>query len=76
MSKTAQRTQLYFGEMAAWRYDFHRHPQLGFNEQRTSVGGTKLLTSFRIQVHRNVGRAGVVGVLQRGNGTYSQGVWV
>ena len=74
MSRTAYRTHAHFDEMAAWRHDFHRHPELGFNEQRTSARVAELLEGFGIEVHRNVGRTGVVGVLRRGDGPRSIGI--
>ncbi len=60
--------------MTEWRRDFHRHPELGFDESRTSARVAGLLESFGIEVHREIGRTGVVGVLQRGNGTRSIGL--
>ena len=54
-----------------WRRDFHRHPELGFEEHRTSGKIATLLRSFGIEVHTGIGETGVVGVLQRGNGTAS-----
>lgn len=61
-------------QMAAWRHDFHRHPELGFNETRTAKRVAELLTSFGLEVHTGVGKTGVVGVLQKGNGTASIGL--
>ncbi len=61
-------------EMQIWRRDFHAHPELGFNEKRTASRVVELLESFGIEVHREVGRTGVVGVLQKGNGTWSIGL--
>ena len=58
-------------EMTAWRHDFHRHPELGFQEERTAEIVVGLLKSFGLEVHEKVGGTGVVGVLQRGNGTGS-----
>ena len=58
-------------EMTGWRRDFHRHPELGFGEHRTSARIAELLTSFGLDVHAGVGGTGVVGVLQRGNGEAS-----
>ena len=55
-------------EMRDWRHDFHRHPELGFDEHRTSARVAELLESFGLSVTRGVGQTGVVGVLQRGNG--------
>jgi len=54
-----------------WRHDFHQHPELGFEENRTSEQVASLLTSFGIETYRGIGRTGVVGVLQKGNGTAS-----
>jgi len=54
-----------------WRQDFHRHPELGFEEHRTSEKVAALLSSFGIETHRGLGQTGVVGVLQCGNGTKS-----
>ena len=58
-------------EMTSWRHDFHRHPELGFQEERTAGIVARLLTSFGLEVHEKIGGTGVVGVLQRGNGTGS-----
>ena len=60
--------------MVGWRHDFHRHPELGFDEHRTSERVAGLLESFGLEVHRGIGRTGVVGVLQRGNATRSVGL--
>ncbi len=67
-------TQQLRDEMTGWRRDFHTHPELGFDEQRTSDRVAELLTEFGVEVHRGVGQTGVVGVLQRGNGTRSIGI--
>ena len=55
-------------QMTGWRRDFHRHPEPGFAEERTSAHIASLLESFGIEVHRNIGKTGIVGILQRGNG--------
>ena len=60
--------------MTDWRRDLHRHPELGFNEHRTAEKVASLLESFGLDVHRGVGQTGVVGVLQKGNGTGSIGI--
>lgn len=54
-----------------WRRDFHQHPELGFEEHRTSEKVAELLSSFGIETYRGLGQTGVVGVLQCGNGTKS-----
>ena len=55
-------------QMTEWRRDFHRHPELGFAEERTAARVANLLESFGLEVHRSIGNTGVVGILQRGNG--------
>jgi len=60
--------------MVGWRHDFHRHPELGFEEHRTSAHVAELLEGFGIEVHQGVGQTGVIGVLQRGNATRSIGL--
>ena len=58
----------------AWRQDFHKNPELGFEEKYTSATVAQLLESFGLEVHQNVGQTGVIGVLQRGNSTRSIGI--
>ncbi len=58
-----------YGEMlTVVRRDLHAHPELGFAEHRTSAIVAELLESWGIEVHRAVGRTGVVGVLRAGHG--------
>ena len=54
-------------EMTAWRQDIHAHPDLGFQEHRTADLVAAKLEAFGFdEVHRGVGRTGVVGVLRAG----------
>lgn len=53
-------------EMTEWRRDFHAHPEIGFEEERTSEIVAKRLAEWGIEVHRGFGGTGVVGVI-RGN---------
>jgi hippurate hydrolase len=46
------------------RRDLHAHPELGFEEQRTSDLVARLLAEWGITVHRGIAGTGVVGVLQ------------
>ncbi|MEM8837687.1 MAG: M20 aminoacylase family protein [Pseudomonadota bacterium] len=68
------KTDYLHDEMVQWRRDFHAHPELGFQEERTSARVAELLTIFGLEVHRGVGGTGVVGVLQKGNATRSIGL--
>lgn len=51
--------------LIAIRRDIHRHPELGFQEQRTSRKIVEILKSLGLdRVQAGVGQTGVVGVLQ------------
>lgn len=56
------------------RRDLHAHPELGFEETRTSGIVARLLEEAGIAVHRGFGETGVVGTLQVGNGTRTIGL--
>ncbi|MGV7029473.1 M20 aminoacylase family protein [Methylobacterium symbioticum] len=58
------RIQTYADELTALRRDLHAHPELGFEEVRTSGIVADLLTGYGIEVHRGVGGTGVVGILK------------
>ncbi|HXO03354.1 MAG TPA: amidohydrolase, partial [Stellaceae bacterium] len=57
----------YHHDMTAWRRDIHAHPELGFEEQRTSDLVAAKLDEFGIEVTRGVGKTGLVGRLRVGN---------
>jgi amidohydrolase len=61
-------------EMTAWRRDIHAHPELGFEEARTSDFVASQLNSFGVEVHRGVGKTGIVGVLRAGSTKRSIGL--
>jgi amidohydrolase len=54
-------------QLIDWRRDFHMHPELGFNEIRTSAKLAEIMEQFGYRVRRNVGRTGLVA--DRGNGS-------
>jgi hippurate hydrolase len=51
------------------RRDLHAHPELGFEEERTSAIVAGALEEAGIEVHRGLGGTGVVGSLTVGGGT-------
>jgi hippurate hydrolase len=61
-------------EMTRWRRDIHAHPELGFEETRTSDLVAKNLAEFGIEVHRGIGKTGVVGVLRVGSSKRTLGL--
>ncbi len=54
------------GEFIQLRRDIHRHPELAFEEHRTSDLVAAKLASWGYAVHRGLGGTGVVGTLKRG----------
>lgn len=64
----------FHDEMTEWRRDIHAHPELGFEERRTSDLVAKRLEEFGLEVYRGIGRTGVVGALRVGNSPRSVGL--
>jgi len=55
-------------EMIAVRHQLHQHPEIGFEEFKTSELVANLLTKWGYQVTRGLGGTGVVAQLKNGNG--------
>jgi amidohydrolase len=72
--KPIDRIKSYHTELTAQRRDFHANPEIGFDEHRTSDIVARQLEALGIEVHRGVGKTGVVGVLREGNGPVSIGL--
>lgn len=68
---TIERIDSFADELTAIRRDLHAHPEIGFEEVRTSGIVADKLTSWGIEVHRGLGGTGVVGVL-KGKGNSSK----
>lgn len=60
--------------LTALRRDLHAHPELGFEEIRTSELVARHLEEMGISVHRGLAGTGVVGTLRVGDGTRSIGL--
>ena len=58
----------WLDELIALRHDLHAHPELGFEEIRTSEIVADRLESWGVTVHRGLGETGVVGSLSAGDG--------
>lgn len=54
-------------QLIEWRRDFHQHPELGFEEVRTSTIVADYLESLGLEVKRHVGKTGVVALLRGEN---------
>jgi hippurate hydrolase len=62
------------GEFIQLRRDIHRHPELAFEEHRTSELVASKLAAWGYSVHRGLGGTGVVGTLKRGTSQRSLGL--
>ncbi|HEX2942565.1 MAG TPA: amidohydrolase, partial [Rhodopila sp.] len=71
---TLDRARAYQSELSAIRRDIHAHPELGLEEYRTADLVAQKLEEWGIEVHRGVGKTGVVGVLRNGNGQTAVGL--
>ena len=58
----------------ALRRDIHQHPELGYEEVRTSELVAERLAAWGYQVTRGLGGTGVVGQLTRGSGARRLGL--
>ena len=59
-----QEAESYFDYTQALRRDFHRHPELGFQEIRTAGIVARELSQLGIEVSSGVGKTGVIGILE------------
>ncbi|HEY1299144.1 MAG TPA: amidohydrolase, partial [Stellaceae bacterium] len=69
-----ERIAEFHGELTLWRHDIHAHPELGFEESRTSDLVAEKLGQFGYEVFRGIGKTGVVGRLRAGNSEHSIGL--
>lgn len=51
-----------------WRRQLHQHPELGYQEQRTSELVAQVLNDAGLQVFRGLAGTGVIGTLENGPG--------
>jgi hippurate hydrolase len=69
-----ERIGAFHHDLTAWRRDIHAHPEVGFEERRTADLVADKLAEFGCEVHRGIGKTGVVGTLRVGNGRRSVGL--
>lgn len=56
----------FIDELTTFRRDLHAHPELGFEEYRTADLVAAKLASWGIEVHRGLGRTGIVATVSAG----------
>jgi metal-dependent amidase/aminoacylase/carboxypeptidase family protein len=62
------------GEITAIRRDIHAHPELAYQENRTSDIVASKLAEWGLEVTRGLGKTGLVGTLRKGNSLKSIGL--
>ena len=70
MSTPVEHLRRYHAELKEIRHDLHAHPELAFEESRTSQIVADRLAAWGVEVHRGLARTGVVGVV-KGRGAAS-----
>ena len=68
------KTKPLHNQLIDWRQDLHMNPQIGFEEEYASKKVASLLKEFGLEVHKNIAKTGVVGVLKKGSSNKSIGI--
>ena len=68
------KTNSLHNQLVEWRQDLHMNPQIGFEEEFASKKIASLLKDFGLEIHKNIARTGVVGVLKKGSSNKSIGI--
>jgi hippurate hydrolase len=69
-----ERIRSYHAELKEVRHDIHAHPELAFEESRTSSIVAEMLAGWGIEVHRGLAKTGVVGVIKGKRADSGKGV--
>jgi len=64
MSSPVDKIRKYHAELREIRHDIHSHPELAFEEKRTSEIVAGKLAAWGVEVHQGIARTGVVGVVR------------
>ena len=71
---TEQRIAELHDELIEIRHDIHRHPEIAFEEVRTADIVAQKLAGWGLDVHRGLGKTGVVGTLRAGSSNRAIGL--
>lgn len=61
--KTLEAIERMHGEFTGFRRDIHAHPEIAFEEIRTSAKVAEKLKSFGLEVHEGIAKTGLMAVL-------------
>ena len=65
------KTKNLHNQLVDWRQDLHMNPQISFEEVYASNKVATLLKDFGLEIHQNIAKTGVVGVLKKGTSSKS-----
>ncbi len=74
MRSPVEEIRNFHAELREIRHDIHAHPELGFEEERTSEIVAGRLAAWGIEVHRGLAKTGVVGVVRGRDGSGGRAV--
>jgi|CXWL01.1.fsa_nt_gi hippurate hydrolase len=74
MESPVEKIRSYHSELRAIRRDIHAHPELAFQESRTSQLVADQLGAWGIEVHRGLAKTGLVGVVKGRKSSSGRGV--
>ncbi|MBA4492890.1 M20 family metallopeptidase [Paenactinomyces guangxiensis] len=64
MEDLKERIELLFPQLVEWRRNFHKYPELSFQEARTSQQVAEFLRGLGLEVRTGIGGYGVTGLLR------------
>jgi amidohydrolase len=67
MTSPVDKIRGYHAELRDIRRDLHAHPELAFQESRTSAKVVEYLKKWGIETHTGLAKTGVVGIIRNGN---------
>jgi hippurate hydrolase len=63
-------------EMLKWRHSIHSKPEIAYQEKDTSDFISKKLREFGIEVHKGIGKTGVVGIIKGKNSNSERAIGI
>ena len=63
-------------EMLKWRHNIHSKPEIAYQEKDTSDFISKKLREFGIEVHKGIGKTGVVGIIKGKNSNSERAIGI
>tara|TARA_B100001142_G_scaffold294037_1_gene313982 strand:- start:60 stop:1229 length:1170 start_codon:yes stop_codon:yes gene_type:complete len=71
-----KKIELITPEMLKWRHSIHSKPEIAYQEKDTSDFISKKLREFGIEVHKGIGKTGVVGIIKGKNSNSERAIGI